>query len=255
MRLFRAFLVGTALLSPGLPAAAKPRAPRGPPKVSLRCVAASGEELTARSRSKLTEPISCSVALASEGRFNAILQARGKECSGPDRSGFVEHNRAVRVELKPGSDFAICADFEIGARLEDDFGKVLWTSRLPIRQGCVIKKIKAEFTCAVERNGREAALPVKGKAKLDGPIRCKVTSKDAALAGARVTLAVNADGRHAVKEAAPAPHGAAWAARFELSPGADLGDCARSVRFTAEATLDGAPAFERSLAVQQDCAE
>jgi hypothetical protein len=255
MRLVRAFLVGAVLLSAGLGEAARPRASGRAPKVSLRCVAASGEELTARSRSRLTGPISCSVALASEGRFNAILQARGKECFGPDRSGLVEHNRPVRVELKPGSDFVICADFEIGARIEDDFGKVLWTSRLPIRQGCVLKKIKADFACAVERNGREVALPSKGKAKLDGPIRCKVTSKDAAFARARVTLAVNADGRHAIKEAAPEPNGEAWAARFELSPSADLGGCARSVRLTTEAALDGAPAFERSVAVRQDCAE
>lgn len=255
MRSVQALLVGVALLWPGLRAAAKPRASGRPPKVSLRCVAASGEELTARSRSRLTGPISCAVALASEGRFNAILQARGKECSGPDRSGFVEHNIPVRVELKPGSDFAICADFEIGARIEDDFGKVLWTSRLPIRQGCLVKKIKANFACAVERNGKEVALPSKGKAKLDGPIRCKVTSKDAAFAGARVTLAVTADGRHAVKETAPEPSGETWVARFELSPGADLGACARSVRLTAEAALDGALAFERSVAVHQDCAE
>lgn len=250
----RAFLVGAALLSPWLGAEAKPRPPSGPPKASLRCVAASGEELSARSRSKLTEPVACSVALASDGRFNAILQARGKERSGPDRSGFVERNRPVRVELKPGSDFAVCSDFEVGARLEDDFGKVLWTSRLPIRQGCTAKKLKADFLCTLERNGKEIPLPAKGRPKLDGPVRCVVTSRDAAFAKARLTLAVNAEGRHSLREAEPAPDGSAWAARFALSPGEDFGGCARSIALIAGATLDGLPAFERTLTLQQDCA-
>ncbi len=253
MRSLRALLVGAALLSPWL-GAAKPRPPRGSPKATLRCAAASGEELSARSRTKLTEPVACSVSLVTEGRFNAILQARGKERSGPDCSGFVEHNRPVRVELKPGSDFAVCSDFEVGARLEDDFGKVLWTSRLAVRQGCAVKKLKAELACSLERNGKETALLGKSGAKLDGPVRCLLTSKDSALARARVTLAVDAEGRHSVREAKPVPDGAGWAARFELSPSADLGVCARSIALTAQATLDDAPAFEKSLVLQQECA-
>jgi hypothetical protein len=235
--------------------AGKPQRPNGPPRASLQCATSAGENLAGRSRLRLTEPVVCTVAMVSDGGFNAVVQVRGKERSGPDRYGHAELKKPLRVELRPGSDFVACSDFEVLARLEDDRGKVLWSQKLAVRQGCVAKKIKADFSCSAEHEGKSLALPNRSNPRIQASIRCALTSKDAALAQARATLAVDAGARHVLKAAEPVAEGAGWAARFDLAPGADFVPCARSMALTAEVSIDGAPAYSKVIAIQQDCSE
>ncbi len=254
MRSLTCLALGALFFLPSM-AAGRPRRPSGPPKANLQCATASGEGLSGRSRLRLTGPVVCAVAVATEGGFNAVVQARGRERSGPDHCGHVELKNPLRVELRPDSDFVACADFEVLARLEDDGGKVLWSQKLAVRQGCATRKIKAGFACSAERRGKSLPLPNRSNPRLEAPIRCALTSKDAALAQARATLSVDAGARHALKEAQAVAQGAGWAARFDLAPGADFPICARSMNLTAEVLIDGAPAFSQVIAIQQDCSE
>ncbi len=233
------------------PAAAKGK---GLP-ATLACTTAKGEALPLKDKARLGEPLTCVLTLDAERTLTGTITARGKQKTGPGHSGDAAKDAPFKTELAPGTDFELCADFDIEAQLQDETGKALWVKKLAVKQDCRVKKVKAQVACSVRRGGKNVPLPARGNPRLDLAFGCALTTRDGAAASHTPIVRVAQPGREpSRKEGSVIAETDTFNATFELAPATDYDVCGGPLTLTFElVTAEGATAFSKVVTLKQQC--